>query len=161
MVENLFTINLEVLLSVLYSWRSLGTTGRIKLKSRGRRLKPKTWQHQKTPDYMECWVIRDHPKSSLPTLKPTTTQEPISFRARHAMQILQQHRNKALNVSIQAAQGHTKHIDPSQNSLLGTPMHSREQKSSSTHQNTDTSFPNLETLTSQSSKPSHWVKPPQ
>ena len=52
-VENPFTINLEVLLSVLYSWRSLETTGRIKLKSRGKRLKPKTWEHQKTPDYME------------------------------------------------------------------------------------------------------------
>ena len=52
-VENLFTINLEVLLSVLYSWRSLETTGRIKLKSRGKRLKPKTWENQKTPDYTE------------------------------------------------------------------------------------------------------------
>ena len=52
-VENLFTINLEVLLSVLYSWRSLETTGRIKLKSRRKRLKPKTWEHQKTPDYPE------------------------------------------------------------------------------------------------------------
>ena len=52
-VENLFTFNLEVLLSVLYSWRSLETTGRIKLKSRGRRLKPKTWKHQKTPNYTE------------------------------------------------------------------------------------------------------------
>ena len=51
--ENLFTINLEVLLSELYSWRSLEITGRIKLKSRGRRLKPKTWEHHKTPDYME------------------------------------------------------------------------------------------------------------
>ena len=53
MVENLFTINIEVLLSVLYSWRSLQTIGRIKLKSRGRRLKPKTWENQKTPDYTE------------------------------------------------------------------------------------------------------------
>ena len=44
-VENLFTINLEVLLSVLYSWRSIETIGRIKLKSRGRRLKLKTWEH--------------------------------------------------------------------------------------------------------------------
>ena len=29
-VENLFTINLEVLLSVLYSWRSFEVTGRMK-----------------------------------------------------------------------------------------------------------------------------------
>ena len=47
MGENLFAINLEVLLSVLYSWRSLETTGRIKLKSRGRRLKPKAWDSRK------------------------------------------------------------------------------------------------------------------
>jgi len=35
----------------------------------------------------------------------------------------------------------------SKNSLLDTSFHSREKKSSSTHQNTDTSFPNQETLT--------------
>ena len=37
----------------------------------------------------------------------------------------------------------------SQNSLLDTSLHSREKKSSSTHQNTDTSLPNQDTLTSQ------------
>ena len=41
MVENLFTINLELLLSVLYSWRSLETTGRIKLKPEAGDLSPK------------------------------------------------------------------------------------------------------------------------
>ena len=76
--ESLFTINLEVLLSVLYSWRSLETIGRIKLKSRSRRLKPKTWENRKTPDYTEHQGIRDHIKASIPTPKPTTTQEPIS-----------------------------------------------------------------------------------
>ena len=54
-VENLFTFNLEVLLSVLYSCRSLETTGRIKLKARGRRLKPKTWEHQKL---LNTWNIK-------------------------------------------------------------------------------------------------------
>ena len=98
---------------------------------------------------------------SIPMLKSSTTQEPISSRARHTMQILQQRRNIALSVNIRAAQSHTKHIDPSQNSLLGTPLHSREKKSSSTHQNTDASFPNQETLTNQSSNPTLWVKPPQ
>ena len=161
MVENPLTINLEVLLSVLYSWRCLEATGRIRLKARGRRLKPKTWEHQRTHDYREYWVIRDHSKASIPTLKPTTAQEPISFRARRTTQILQQRRNIALNVNIQAAQSHTKDIDPSQNSLLNTPLHSREKKSSSMHQNTNESFPNQETLTSQSSNPTHWEKPPQ
>ena len=37
-------------------------------------------------------------------------------------------------------------------------MHSRGKKSSSTHQNTDASFPNQETLTSQLFNPTHWVK---
>ena len=52
-VENLFTINLDVLSLVLYGWRSLETTVRIRLKARGRRLKSKTWEHQKTPDSRE------------------------------------------------------------------------------------------------------------
>jgi len=41
-MENLFTINLDVLSSVLYGWRSLEATARIRLKARGRRLKSKT-----------------------------------------------------------------------------------------------------------------------
>ena len=52
-VENLFTINLDVLSSVLYGWRSLEAIVRIRLKARGRRLKSKTWEHQKTPDSRE------------------------------------------------------------------------------------------------------------
>ena len=156
-----FTINLEVLLSVLYRGRRLLATGRIRLKSRVRRLKPKTWEHQRTPDYREHLLIIDHPKASIPTLKPTTTQEQISSRARQTMQILQQCRNIALSVNIEAAQSHIKPTDQSQNSLLDTPLHSREKTSSSTHQNTDASFPNQETLTSQSSNLTHWEKPPQ
>jgi len=38
---------------VLYGWRSLEATVRIRLKARGRRLKSKTLQHQKTPDSRE------------------------------------------------------------------------------------------------------------
>ena len=41
-VEKLFIINLDVLSLVLYRWRSLEATVRIRLKSRGRRLKFKT-----------------------------------------------------------------------------------------------------------------------
>ena len=98
-------------------------------------------------------MIRDHSKASIPTLKPSNTQEPTSFRERHTMQILQQHKNIDLGFNIQAAQSQTKPIDPSQNSLLDIPLHSREKKSSSTHQNTDTSFPNQDTSTSQRSSP--------
>ena len=52
-VENIFTINLDVLSSVLYGWRSLEATVRIRLKVRGRRLKSQTQEHQKTPDFRE------------------------------------------------------------------------------------------------------------
>ena len=43
----------------------------------------------------------------------------------------------------------------SHNSLLDTSLHSREKKFSSTHQNTDTSFPKQETLTSHRYNPTH------
>ena len=46
-MENLFTVNLDVLSSVLYGWRSLEATGGIRLKARGRRLKSKTWYTRK------------------------------------------------------------------------------------------------------------------
>ena len=40
-MEKLYIINLDVLSSVLYRWRSLEATVRIRLKTRGRRLKSK------------------------------------------------------------------------------------------------------------------------
>ena len=68
------------------------------------------------------------------------------------MQILQQHRNIALSFNIQAPKV-TPNPMTSHNSLLDTSLHSREKKSSSTHQNTDTSFPNQEILTSHPNNP--------
>ena len=41
-VENCFTINLDVLSSVQFGWRSLEATVRIRLKARGRRHNSKT-----------------------------------------------------------------------------------------------------------------------
>ena len=41
-VETLFTINLDVFSLMLYGWRSLEATVRIRQKARGRRLKSKT-----------------------------------------------------------------------------------------------------------------------
>ena len=49
----------------------------------------------------------------------------------------------------------------SHNPLLVTPSHSREKKSSSTHKNSDTSFPNQETLTSDLYNPTHNEETPQ
>ena len=55
-----------------------------------------------------------------------------------------------------AAKSHTKPID----SLLDTSLHSREKRSISTHQNTDTSSPNQETLRSHWSNPNHREQTP-
>ena len=57
-----------------------------------------------------------------------------------------------MSFNIQASQN-TPNPLTSQNSLLDTSLHSREKKSNSTHQNTETSFPNQETLTSHKSNP--------
>ena len=58
-------------------------------------------------------MTRAHPKASIPTLKPSSTQKLTSFRARHTMLILQQCRNTDLSIKIQVAQSHTKPIDTS------------------------------------------------
>ena len=52
-LEKLFIISLDVLSSVLYRWRSPEATVRIRLKARGRMLKSKIWEHQRTPDSRE------------------------------------------------------------------------------------------------------------
>ena len=40
-MQKIYIINLDVISSVLYRWRSLEVTVRIRLKTRGRRLKSK------------------------------------------------------------------------------------------------------------------------
>ena len=52
-VEKLFIFNLDVLSTMLYRWRSLKATVKIRLKTRSRRLKSKSWEHQRTPDSRE------------------------------------------------------------------------------------------------------------
>ena len=56
-------------------------------------------------------INRSSPNASIPTLKPSITQGPASSRARHTMQIIQQHRNIALSFNIQAVQSHIKPTD--------------------------------------------------
>ena len=80
-----------------YGWRSLEATVRIRLKRRGKRLKSKTWECQKTPDPREHSLTRAHPKVFISTLKPSSTKEPTSSRASYTTLILQQHRNIALS----------------------------------------------------------------
>ena len=43
----------DVLSVVLYRWRSLEATVKIRLKTRSRRIKSKFWEHQRTPDSRE------------------------------------------------------------------------------------------------------------
>ena len=112
-MENLSSINLDVLSSVQYWQRSLEATVRIRLKTRGRRLKSKTWAHQRTLYFREHISIRAHPKASIPTLKPSSIQEPRSFIARHTKLILQQSGNITLSTKIQVAKSYTKPRDTS------------------------------------------------
>ena len=51
------------------------------------------------------------PKISIPTLKPSSTQEPTSSSARHTTIILQQNRNTTLNIKSQVTQNHAKPKD--------------------------------------------------
>ena len=77
---------------VWYRRRSLETTVKIKLKTRSRRLKSKSWEHQRTAWLQGTLIDWSSSNASIPTLKPSTTQGPTSSRARHTTQILQQHR---------------------------------------------------------------------
>ena len=56
-VQEMFNKNLEEIkksqLKMNNAWRSLETIGRIKLKFRGRRVKPQTCENHTTPDYTE------------------------------------------------------------------------------------------------------------
>ena len=58
-------------------------------------------------------MTKAHTKASISTRKPSSTQEPTSFRARHFKLILQQSRNITLSTKIQVAKSHTKPIDTS------------------------------------------------
>ena len=76
------------------------------------------------------------------------------------MQILQQHRDIALNFNIQAAQSHTNPIDISK-LITGHFIALQTEEIQLPHQNTDTSFPDQETLTSNLSEPTHREQLPQ
>ena len=52
-VEKLFIFNLDVLSTVLYRRISLETTVKIRLKTRSRRLKSKSREHQRIPENRE------------------------------------------------------------------------------------------------------------
>ena len=99
-------------------------------------------------------MTRAHLKASIPTLKPSSTQEPTSFIARHTKLILLQRRNITLSIKIQVAKSHTKPIDTSK-LTIGHFIALQREEIQFHPQNTNASFPNQETLTSNSSKPTH------
>ena len=98
---------------MLYGCRSLEATVRIRLKAMGRRIKSKTWEHQKTPVSRERLSIRSHQNTSIGTWKPSSTQELTSFKARYTTLILQQRRNITLSIKTQVAKSYIKAIDTS------------------------------------------------
>ena len=98
-------------------------------------------------------MIGAHPKASIPTRKPSTTQEPTSSRARYTMQILQQCRNIVLSFNMQGTQSHTKTIDISKLTIGHVIAFQREIQLHAPEHHTNTSFPKQENLTSHSSNP--------
>ena len=76
------------------------------------------------------------------------------------MQIVQQHRNIALSFNIQAAQSHTKPNDISK-LITGHVIALQREEIQLHHQNTNTSFPNQDTLTSHLYNPTNSEEPPQ
>jgi len=58
-------------------------------------------------------LTKAHPKASIPTLKPSSTQKPMSFRARHTTLTLQQCKNITWSIKKQAAKSHNTPIDAS------------------------------------------------
>ena len=159
-MEKLLIFNLDVLSLVLYRWRNLEATIRIRLKTRCRRLKSKFWEHQRTPDSREHESIEVH---QMPPYLHWNQAPPKGQQVPE--QDIQHKFSRNTGTQSWASIYKLPKVTPNpltfQNSLLDTPLHSREKKSSSTHQNTDTSFPNQETLTSYLSNPTHSEEPPQ
>ena len=148
-VEKLFIFNLDVLSTVWYRRRSLETTVKIKLKTRSRRLKSKSWKHQRTPKSREHKSIGAH--QTPPYLH--WNQAPSKGQQVPEQDIPCKFSNNTGThpwASIYRQLKVTPKPLTSHNPLLVTPLHSREKKSSFTHQNSNASLPNQETMTS------HW-----
>ena len=247
-VKKLFILYLDVLSSMLYRWRSLEATVRIRLKTRGRRLKSKSWEHltpgninrqeliqkppylhwnqaphkgqqapgqniprkfsSKTRTYSWASINRlpkgwwhptpvllpgkPHGQRGLVGCSPWGREESDMTEWLHfhfSLSCIGEGNGNLLQCSCLenprdggalwtavygVAQSRTRlkrlsssssKVTPNpltfHNSLLDTSLNSREKKSSSTHQNTKTSFPNQETLTSYLSNPTHSEETPQ
>ena len=87
-------------------------------------------------------MIRAHPKASIPTLKPSSTQEPTSSRAR------QEHRPELYYTGCPKSHQTHRHLKTHYWTLHCTPQRGNPAPPTRTP---DTSFPNQETLISYSS----------
>jgi len=97
---------------------------------------------------------------SIPTLKPSSIQEPSRPSARYTTLILQQKRNTNLNIKRQAAQSHAKPIDTPKFTIGKFIALQREeiQLHPPEHRH---KLPNQEILTSHYSNPTHREQAPQ
>ena len=117
-----------------------GEVCKNKTESQNRRLKSKSWEHQRTPDSKEHQLIGAHQTPpylhwNQPPPKGQQVPEqdiPWKFSSNTGTEPW---------ASIYSLPKVTSNPLTSQNSLLDTSLHSREKKSSSIHQNSDTSFP--------------------
>ena len=74
-LENYFAISLDVLSYVLYGWRSLEATVRIRLKARGEGLTPKLENIRELLIPVNINRQEDHTKSSIPNQAPPKSQK--------------------------------------------------------------------------------------
>ena len=118
-----------------------------KTKTISRRLKSKSWEHQRTPD------SREHKSTGAHQMPPYLHWNQVPPKGQQVPEQDIPHKFSSNRwtqpwASIYRLPKVTPDPLTFHNSLLDTSLYSREKKSSSTHQNTDTSFPNQETLTS-------------
>ena len=109
-MDNYFTINLGILSSTLYGWRSLEVTVREGPKARSRMLNSKFYNIRElhTPGNIKRQELT---QVSIPTLNPSSNQEPKSSSVRQTMLILQKNRNTTLSIKRLSEQNHVKPID--------------------------------------------------
>ena len=159
MVEKLFIFKVDVLSMVLYRRRSFETTVKIRQITGSRRLKSNSESRELLTPGIINWqelIKRLHTYTETKHQIRANKFQGKTYQANSPT--TQEHKPWAPRYRLPKV---TPKPQTSHNSLLDTSLHSREKKSSSTHQNTDTSFPNQETLTSHLYKLTHSEETPQ
>ena len=157
-VEKLFIFNLDVYQQCCVDGEVLATV-KIRLKTRSRRLKSKSWEHQRTPDSRKHYSTGAHQmppylcrNQAPPKGRQFPEQDiPCKFYSNTGTQPW---------ASIYRQTKVTRNPLTSHNSLLDNSLHSREEIQLCPPEH-DTSFPKQETLTSHLYNPTHSEKTPQ